>query len=155
MSVLYMNKMIPPDLRNLHAGRCQEWIAKRRKIGFIDLMPKVRMAYSTTGRGGPKSRLTVAQKEELSRIVEADPDPDKDGVVRSRCLDLKEVIRNRFGVDYHERTVGKILKEPGFSHISALSPPNMTNATTTISPRLNSHPSASGCDLMSRWPRSV
>jgi len=105
--------------------------------------------------GGPKSRLTVAQKEELSRIVEADPAPDKDGVVRWRCLDLKEVIRNRFGVDYHERTVGKILKEPGFSYISALSPPNMTNATTTISPRLNSHPSASGCDLMSRWPRSV
>jgi len=69
--------------------------------------------------GGPKPRLTAAQKEELSRIVEAGPDPDKDGVVRWRCLDLKGVIEDRFGVGYHERTVGKILKELGFSHVSA------------------------------------
>lgn len=69
--------------------------------------------------GGPKSRLTAAQKEELSRIVDEGPDPDKDGVVRWRCLDLKGVIQKHFGVDYHERTVGKILKELGFSHVSA------------------------------------
>ncbi len=69
--------------------------------------------------GGPKPRLTAAQKEALSQIVERGPDPDKDGIVRWRCLDLKGVIRERFGVDYHERTVGKILKELGFSHVSA------------------------------------
>ena len=68
--------------------------------------------------GGPNPRLTMAQKEELSQIVKDGPDPDKDGVVRWRCLDLKDVIRNRFGVDYHERTVGKILAELGFSHVS-------------------------------------
>ncbi len=63
--------------------------------------------------GGPNSRLTGSQKEELSQIVEVGPDPDKDGVVRWRCLDLKGVIRERFDVDYHERTVGKILKKLG------------------------------------------
>jgi transposase len=63
--------------------------------------------------------LTAARKEELSRIVEAGPDRDRDGVVRWRCVDLKGVIRDRFGVDYHERTVGKILNELGFSHVSA------------------------------------
>ncbi len=68
--------------------------------------------------GGPEPRLSTAQKKELSRVVKAGPDPDKDGVVRWRCLDLKKVIRDCFGVDYHERTVGKILKEPGFSHVS-------------------------------------
>ena len=36
--------------------------------------------------GRPKPRLASAQKEELSRIVEEGPDPDKDGVVRWRCL---------------------------------------------------------------------
>lgn len=69
--------------------------------------------------GGPKSRLTPSQKEELARLVEAGPDPAVDGVVRWRCLDLKAEIRRRFGVDYHERTVGKLLKELGFSHVSA------------------------------------
>lgn len=69
--------------------------------------------------GGPKPRLTAAQKEELAQLVEAGPDPAADGVVRWRCLDLKAEIRRRFGVDYHERTVGKLLKELGFSHVSA------------------------------------
>ena len=52
-------------------------------------------------------------------IVETGPDRQSDGVVRWRRIDLKRVIAERFGVDYHERTVGKILKHIGFSHISA------------------------------------
>jgi transposase len=36
-----------------------------------------------------------------------------------RRVDLQRVIEERFGVIYHERTVGKILKQIGFSHISA------------------------------------
>jgi transposase len=68
---------------------------------------------------GPKPRLTPSQKEELAHLVEAGPDPAADGVVRWRCLDLKAEIRRRFGVDYHERSVGKLLMELGFSHVSA------------------------------------
>ena len=41
------------------------------------------------------------------------------GVVRWRRVDLQRVIAERFGVAYHERTVGKILRQLGFSHISA------------------------------------
>jgi transposase len=69
--------------------------------------------------GGPQPRLSPAQKEELAQIVETGPDPAVDGVVRWRRIDLKRVIKERFGVDYHERYVGKILKGLGFSHISA------------------------------------
>ena len=69
--------------------------------------------------GGPKFRLTSSQKAELSGVVEAGLDRDQDGVVRWRCLDLKGGIRGRFGVDYHDRTVGKILKELNFSYVSA------------------------------------
>jgi len=68
---------------------------------------------------GPPSRLTPAQHEELATIVDAGPDRDKDGVVRWRRIDLKRVIKERFGVDYHERHVGTLLKRLGFSHISA------------------------------------
>jgi Winged helix-turn helix len=39
--------------------------------------------------------------------------------VRWRRLDLKRVIAERFGVDFHPRYVGKLLKKLGFSHISA------------------------------------
>jgi transposase len=68
-------------------------------------------------RGNPR-RLSEAQQQELARIVEAGPDRPVDGVVRWRRIDLQRVIKERFGVAYHERTVGKLLKAMGFSHIS-------------------------------------
>ena len=67
---------------------------------------------------GPTPRLSVTQKAQLADIIEAGPDREVDGVVRWR-IDLKRVIAARFGVDYHERYVGTLLKELGFSHMSA------------------------------------
>lgn len=68
---------------------------------------------------GPAPRLSPAQKAELAQIVETGPDLAVDGVVRWRRVDLKHVIAERFGVDYHERYVSRLLKELGFSHVSA------------------------------------
>lgn len=68
---------------------------------------------------GPKPRLTAEQLAELSSIAETGPDPKADGVVRWRRIDLQALIAARFGVAYHERSVGKLLKALGFSHISA------------------------------------
>ena len=68
---------------------------------------------------GPKPRLSIEQMGELAAIVEAGPDREIDGVVRWRRVDLKRVIAERFGVAFHERHVGKLLKKLGFSHISA------------------------------------
>lgn len=69
-------------------------------------------------RGNPR-RLSSDQQRELVRIVETGPDRAVHGVVRWRRVDLQKLIEERFGVDYHERTVGKLLKHLGFSHISA------------------------------------
>jgi transposase len=68
---------------------------------------------------GRASRLSEDQKEELCRLVEAGPDPQSDGVARWRCVDLKRTLGQRFGVDLSEVRLGQILKELGFSHISA------------------------------------
>ena len=68
---------------------------------------------------GPKPRLSIEQMAELAAIVEAGPDREIDGVVRWRRVDLKRVIAERFGVDFHPRYVGKLLQKLGFSHISA------------------------------------
>lgn len=68
---------------------------------------------------GPKPRLSPDQLVEFAGIVETGPDRKVDGVVRWRRVDLKRVIAERFGVDYHQRYVGKLLKKLGFSHISA------------------------------------
>ena len=68
---------------------------------------------------GPTPRLSADQLAQLAAIVETGPDRKVDGVVRWRRIDLKRVIAERFGVDYHARYVGKLLKKLGFSHMSA------------------------------------
>jgi len=68
---------------------------------------------------GPEPRLSEEQRAEIAQLVETGPDRAVHGVVRWRRVDLQRVIRERFGVEYHERTIGKLLKELGFSHISA------------------------------------
>ena len=68
---------------------------------------------------GPAPKLTSKQKAALAELVETGPDPQVHGVVRWRRIDLTEVIRERFGVVYHERSVSRLLHELGFSHMSA------------------------------------
>ena len=68
---------------------------------------------------GHPSRLSAAQQAELAQLVETGPDRAVHGVVRWRRVDLQRLIAERFGVAYHERTVGKILHQLGFRHISA------------------------------------
>ncbi len=53
----------------------------------------------------------------LAAIVEADPDPAVDGVVRWRRVDLKRVIEERFKVIYSERSVSALLRVLSFSFI--------------------------------------
>jgi transposase len=68
---------------------------------------------------GQPPRLSPEQLAAFAEIVETGPDREKDDVVRWRRIDLKRVVEERFGVIYHERTIGKLLKMLGFSHISA------------------------------------
>lgn len=69
-------------------------------------------------RGNPR-RMSAAQMKELCEIVETGPNRAVDGVVRWRRVDLQRVIAAKFGIAYHERSIGKLLKALGFSHISA------------------------------------
>ena len=68
---------------------------------------------------GAEPRLSKEQRAEIAQLVETGPDRAVHGLARWRRIDLQRVILERFGVTYHERTVGKLLKALGFSHISA------------------------------------
>lgn len=70
-----------------------------------------------SGAGRPR-RLTDEQMQVLSEIVETDPNPEVDGVVRWRRVDLKHVIEARFGVVYSERAISDLLAALSFSRIS-------------------------------------
>ena len=69
-------------------------------------------------RSGRKPRLTPGQEAELATAVERGPDPDRDGVVRWRWVDLRALTEARFAVRLHERSVGKVLRRLGFARLS-------------------------------------
>src|SRR3954470_21042831 len=69
-------------------------------------------------RPGPRPRLSPEQEAELVTAVEQGPDPDRDGVVRWRRVDLRALVETRFAVRLHERSVGKVLRRLGFARIS-------------------------------------
>lgn len=74
--------------------------------------------YNADGVAGLKSRhspgrapaLAPAQMEELRTLVVNGPDPEAEGVVRWRCVDLCGQVKRRFSVEVHERTMGKWLR---------------------------------------------
>lgn len=73
---------------------------------------------SNRAGAGRRRWLSEAQMAELSQIVETGPDPEVDGVVRWRRVDLVRVIEARFGVVYSERAISELLKALSFSYIS-------------------------------------
>src|ERR671938_564812 len=97
-----------------HAGMdrqtLRDWVHRYNAEGLPGLRDRP--------RSGRKPRLTPEQEAELATAVEQGPDPDRDGVVRWRRMDLKALIEARSAVRLHERTVGKVLRRLGFSRVS-------------------------------------
>ena len=88
----------------------RDWVVRYNEEGLAGLSDRV--------PPGPPCRLTTEQMAELAALVEAGPDPAVDHVVRWRRVDLRRVIAARWGVELHERSVGKLLHRLGFAKLS-------------------------------------
>jgi transposase len=88
----------------------RDWVHRYNAEGLSGL--------SDRPRPGPTPRLDAKQMDELAEIVAAGPDPERHQVVRWRRIDLQAVIAERFAVDVHERSVGKILRRLNFRRMS-------------------------------------
>jgi transposase len=97
-----------------HAGMdrqtLRDWVHRYNAQGLAGLHDRC--------HAGPKPRLALEQMTELAAIVEQGPEPERDGIVRWRRVDLQVVIERRFGVHLHERSVGKLLHRLGFARLS-------------------------------------
>jgi len=87
----------------------RDWVHRYNEDGIAGL--------SNQPAPGRPAALTPEQMGQLKAIVLAGPDPARDGVVRWRCCDLRRVIAERFEVEVHERTVGKLLDRLGLSRL--------------------------------------
>lgn len=88
----------------------RDWVYRYNAEGLAGL--------SNHPGGAQPRRLSPAQMAEFAAWVEAGPDPALDGVVRWRRQDLERRIAERFGVEMHERTVGKYLAALGYRRLS-------------------------------------
>jgi len=105
-----MNRQDAARVGGMDRQTLRDWVLRFNEEGPDGLIDR--------HRSGRRRRLTDAQLKELEEIVRSGPDRAVHGVVRWRRIDLKKVIKDRFGVDYSERGVGALLKQLSFSHIS-------------------------------------
>jgi len=88
----------------------RDWVHRYNAEGLAGL--------SDRHRSGRPPRLTAAQLAELAAVVEAGPDLERDGVVRWRCIDLQQLIAERFQVRLAERTIGTLLNKLRFTRLA-------------------------------------
>src|SRR3954471_15121239 len=104
-----MNRTDAARIGGMDRQTLRDWVHRFNQHGGDGLT-------DTWSKGKPP-RLSAEQQAELARLVETGPDRAIHGVVRWRRVDLQHLIAERLGVVYHERTVGKILKQLGFAHV--------------------------------------
>jgi transposase len=104
----------PREQAARHAGMDRQtlcdWVHRYNAEGLTGLCDRQ--------RSGRRPCLTPEQMAELKTVVERGPDPEQDGVVRWRRVDLQALIKDRFKVELHERSVGKLLHRLGFVRLS-------------------------------------
>ena len=88
----------------------RDWVHRFNAEGPAGLLDKP--------RSGRPPRLSDDQLRAFDALVESGPDLETDGVVRWRCVDLQRVIADKYSITLSERSVGRILNERGFRHVS-------------------------------------
>lgn len=89
----------------------RDWVHRYNDEGVAGL-------YNRPKQNGPRPRLSSEQEAQVAVWVEQGPDQSRDGVVRWRCVDLRDRIQQEFSVQYHERSVGKLLSKLAFRRLS-------------------------------------
>ena len=88
----------------------RDWVHRYNESGLDGLSDRPR-------RFGPPRRLSAEQEAKVAEWVQQGPELERDGVVRWRCIDLRQRIKQEFAVELHERTVGKLLRRLKFTRL--------------------------------------
>ncbi len=105
-----MNRTEAARIGGMDRQTLRDWVHRFNEQGPEGLK-------DTWSKGNPP-RLSPEQQADLAQLVETGPDRAVHGVVRWRRVDLQRLIAERYGVSYHERTVGKLLAKLRFRRLS-------------------------------------
>lgn len=112
----------------------RDWVHRFNADGLAGLSDQPR-------RNGPLPRLSAAQQAEVEAWVDEGANLERDGVVRWRCVDLQQRIQQSFGVSFHERMVGKLLRKLSFRRLSVRPQHPKSDPAAQASFRLSFRPS--------------
>jgi transposase len=90
----------------------RDWVHRYNETGLDGLRKRPNL-------GAPPRKLAAAEEQQVAEWVRQGPASERHKVVRWRLIDLRDEIAAQFGVQLHERSVGKLLARLKFSHISA------------------------------------
>jgi len=88
----------------------QNWVYAYNRKGIDGLK-------ESSGRGS-RCKLNEDQIQWLRQRIEEGP-TEQDGVCVFHAADIRKIIKKQFGVDYHVRSVRKLLKRMGYSYVSS------------------------------------
>jgi transposase len=87
----------------------RDWVHRYNEEGVAGLRSRV--------SPGRPTALREDQMEELRIMVLEGPDPERNEVIRWRCVDLRDEITARWSVTLHERSVGRLLHRLGMTRL--------------------------------------
>jgi len=105
-----MSRGMAAQMAGMERQTLRDWVHRFNAEGIEGLRDRP--------RSGRPWEIDDEDRKKLREIVDAGPDPSTGGLVRWRRVDLKKWLKNSCGADYHERSVGKLLKRLGYSHMS-------------------------------------
>lgn len=104
------NRTVAARQAGMDRQTLRDWVHRFNADGVAGL--------SNAPKGRPKRRLTESQEAEIRARVLAGPDPESDGLVRWRCVDIQNYIAETYAVKFHVRSVGRLLHKLKLSHVS-------------------------------------
>ena len=87
----------------------RDWVIRYNELGIDGLLSR--------RPSGRLASLDRTQMAELQALAVKGPDPEQDGVVRWRCVDLRDEVKRRFSVSVHENTIGVWLRQMGLTRL--------------------------------------
>jgi transposase len=89
----------------------RDWVHRFNEQGLAGLTNRA-------NSGAPPRKLTVEQEAAVAEWVRQGPTLEQHKVIRWRLVDLRDEVARCFGVQLHERTMGKLMARLNFSRVS-------------------------------------
>ena len=106
-----MSRQAAAEAAGMDRQTLRDWVHRFNALGIAGL--------SDRPRSGRRSRLGDGEQAVLKALILRGPDPETDGVSAWRVADVCRICKERFGVEYTEAGMLRLMKGLDLSHQKA------------------------------------